>query len=222
MVLKLHGGSLSTCTARVAVILHEKQIPYELIEVDWPKAEHKSAAWKKNQPFGQTPYIDDDGFILFESRAIAKYIATKYASSGTPLLPSSNDPQSMALVDQGASIENNNFNPSAEGLTVVLFFKKLRAAEAEPKFVEKWETTLQGKMEGFESLLSKQKYIGGNELTYADFFFLPYGEAIIKLGYNHLTNEIEYPHVARWWKEISSRESWQAVKDGVKGLPAQN
>ena len=58
------------------------------------------------------------------------------------------------------------------------------------------------------------------ELTYVDFFFLPYGEAITKLGYDHLTNEAKFPNVARWWKEVSSRESWQTVKDGAKGLSA--
>ncbi|CAG7853517.1 Glutathione S-transferase PM239X14; AltName: Full=GST class-phi [Serendipita indica DSM 11827] len=220
MVLKLHGSSLATCTRRVAVILHEKQVPYELIEVNWAVGEHKSAAWKQYQPFGQIPYLDDDGFILFESRAIAKYIATKYASSGTPLLPSKNDLQTLALIDQGASIENNNFNPSAEGLTWELMFKKLKGEETDPKAVENFENTLQAKMEGFEAVLSRQKYIGGNELTYVDFLFCPYGEAITALGYDYLTNETKYPHVAHWWKEISSRDSWQAVKDGAKGLPA--
>lgn len=195
-------------------------MPFTMVEMDWSKHEHKSPAWTKNQPFGQVPYLDDDGFILFESRAIGKYIATKYASSGTPLLPSSNDAQTMALVEQGVSIENNNFNPGAEGLALERIFKQSWGAEAEPKFVEKWETTLAGRMDGFEAILSKQKYIGGNELTYADFFFLPYGEILIKLGYDYLTNEEKYPHVARWWKELSSRESWQKAKGGIKGIDA--
>ncbi len=61
---------------------------------------------------------------MFESRAIGKYLATKYASSGTPLLPSNDDPQTMALVEQGTSIENNNFNPGAEGLALERIFKQ--------------------------------------------------------------------------------------------------
>lgn len=118
MVLKLYTLHNATCGRRVAAILHEKNVPYQLIEPDTSKMEHKSAEWKAKHPFGQMPFIDDDGFILFESRAIARYIATKYASSGTELLPASTDVQGLALLDQGISIETSNFNPGAEGLFV--------------------------------------------------------------------------------------------------------
>jgi glutathione S-transferase len=116
MVLKLHTHNMASCGRRVAVILFEKQVPFQLIEPDSATGEIKTPEWRAKQPFGQMPYIDDDGFILFESRAIARYIATKYASSGTNLLPDTNDVKAMALVDQGISIETSNFNPVAEGL----------------------------------------------------------------------------------------------------------
>jgi glutathione S-transferase len=50
---------------------------------------------------------DDDGFILYESRAIARYLIKKYPNQGTPLIPS--DPKSEALFEQAASIEAFNF-----------------------------------------------------------------------------------------------------------------
>jgi len=70
-------------------------------------------------------YEQDDGFILFESRAIARYLATKYASSGTPLLPSNTDDTKVtALLDQAISVEMSNFDPFASGLTKEKVFKK--------------------------------------------------------------------------------------------------
>ena len=66
-----------------------------------------------------TFYIQDDGFIIYESRAISRYIATKYADQGTPLIPT--DPKARALFEQAASIETSNFDPYASGI----FFQKL-------------------------------------------------------------------------------------------------
>lgn len=73
MVLKLYGSAMST--SRVLTVILEKQLPYELILVDIAKGEQKSEDFMKLQPFGKVPVLDDDGFILFESRAICRYLA---------------------------------------------------------------------------------------------------------------------------------------------------
>ena len=57
MVLKLYGYYRDTCTPRVAMILREKNVPFEFINVDMTKGEHKSPEYMKHQPFGSTPYI---------------------------------------------------------------------------------------------------------------------------------------------------------------------
>ena len=68
MVLKLYGVSFFTCTRRVASILKEYNVPYELVTVDIPGKEHKTEDFLKHQPFGQVPYIvDDNGFEVYES-----------------------------------------------------------------------------------------------------------------------------------------------------------
>ncbi|KAF9231923.1 thioredoxin-like protein [Melanogaster broomeanus] len=104
MVLKLHGFPISTCTRLVALICKEKEIPCELIVVDLTKGEQKSPALMQHQPFGVIPYIDDDGFILYESRAICRYLVKKYPTQRTlGLIPT--DPQAVALFEQAASVE---------------------------------------------------------------------------------------------------------------------
>jgi glutathione S-transferase len=73
MVLKLYGSAMST--SRVLVTILEKELPYELILIDIAKGDQKTEHYKKLQPFGKVPVLDDDGFIIFESRAICKYLA---------------------------------------------------------------------------------------------------------------------------------------------------
>jgi glutathione S-transferase len=57
MVLKLYGHPISTCTKRVATVLHEKGVPFEMHTIDFVKAEHKSSEYRTKQPFGQIPYL---------------------------------------------------------------------------------------------------------------------------------------------------------------------
>ena len=121
MVLKLHGFHLSTCTRRVALICKEKNVPYELVPVDITKDAHKLPEYTAVQPFGQVPYIDDDGFILYESRAIARYLEAKYKNQGTKLIP--DGLQAQAKFEEAASIELTNFDFHAFTLAAEKLFK---------------------------------------------------------------------------------------------------
>ena len=133
-------NSMSTCTKRVAAILKEKEVPFEFIPI--PFGASKAPEYKeKMQPFGQIPVLEDDGFFLYgklvsisvallritttssESRAIARYIALKYAKQGTPnLIPSGENLQETALFERAMSIEATQFT-AAESLTMEALFK---------------------------------------------------------------------------------------------------
>jgi glutathione S-transferase len=60
---------------RVRWALEEAGLPYEemLIGPD----DQKTAAYRRLQPFGQVPAIDDDGLVLFESCAIVMHLGER-------------------------------------------------------------------------------------------------------------------------------------------------
>ncbi|KAF8149090.1 glutathione S-transferase [Crassisporium funariophilum] len=210
MVLKLYGSRLFTCTRRVAAVLHEKQVPFTLVEVDWKKGEHKSPEYLEKQPFGQVPYIDDDGFILYESRAICNYLDAKYPNQGTRLVPT--ELRANALYQQAASIEMSHFNDPAEKAVTEMVFKPAYGQIPDQAAFEIHVAKLKTKLEVYDKILSKQRYLAGDEVTLADLYHLPYGYALISVGSSVME---ELPNVDRWFKDISSRPSWQTVKDGV-------
>ncbi|THU86512.1 glutathione S-transferase [Dendrothele bispora CBS 962.96] len=214
MVLKLYGSPTSTCSRRVATIIYEKHIPYEFVHVDMMKGEHKSPSHLEKQPFGQVPYIDDDGFTLHESRAICCYLEAKYSDQGPKLAPSPSDLKANALFEQAPSIEYCDFDPHANKAVfeAILKPKYLGLPKDKAKYAEAVKM-LSDKLDGYERILAKQKYLAGNEITLADLFHLPYGSMLVLAGSDLF--ETKGPNVARWWKEISSRESWKAVKDGI-------
>ena len=125
MVFTLYGSPISTCTARVSVVLNEYNVPFEVVEVDLANNEHKSEPFLKIQPFGQVPYAEDNGFTLYESRAITRYIAAKYQTdSSVHLLPNpTTEPEKYARFEQAASVEVSHFNQWASEAAEEFIFK---------------------------------------------------------------------------------------------------
>ena len=83
--MKVFGHPLSSCTRKVLLTLAEKGATAELTPVNLFAAEHKTQGHLSRHPFGVVPVLDDDGFLLFESRAIIRYLDVRLG--GTPLTP---------------------------------------------------------------------------------------------------------------------------------------
>ncbi|KAF6765859.1 glutathione S-transferase [Ephemerocybe angulata] len=213
MVLKLYGWPKSTCTQRVGMALIEKGVPFEFVMVDLFKGESKTPEYLQKQPFGQVPYIDDDGFILYESRAIARYIAEKYAAKGTPNLLPVADVRARARFEQAASVETADFDAFAGRAVFEMVFKPMMGGKSDEAVFQDLITNLSAKLDVYDKILAKQKYMAGNEVTLADLFHLPYGVLLATAGSDIMQAK---PNVKRWFDDLTSRPSWQAVKDGVK------
>lgn len=211
MVLKLHGAYYSTCTQRVVTTLKEKGVEFELVPVDLSKGEHKSASFLEKQPFGVIPVLEDDGFFVFESRAICRYIETKFKGKGTQLIPT--ELQAYGLFEQGASIETSYWDPQVSAITFENVFKGMYGGAPDSERVKQLTEKLTNYLNVYEKILAKQEFIGGHQFTLADIYHLPYGNYLFneKVGLGHLINE--RPHVKAWWERITKRESWvEALK----------
>ncbi|KAJ7046400.1 glutathione S-transferase [Mycena alexandri] len=209
MVLKLYAVSISTCTRRTATVFHELKVPFELIEVDWRNRAHKTAEFLEKQPFGQVPYLDDDGFIVYESRAICRYVAAKYPASG--LIPA--DPKANALFEQAASVELTRFEPTGGKAGLAYYAQKMQGVAVDKAVIDPLMPVLDKTLEGYDAILGKSRYLAGDTLTLADLFHLPHISYVGLQGSDVMTKR---PNVARWYNELIGRPSWLAYVDGVK------
>ncbi|KAJ7495282.1 glutathione S-transferase [Mycena latifolia] len=213
-ILKLYGHPFSPCTRRVATALFELEIPFEFIEVDVVKREHKSPAYLEKQPFGQIPYIDYDGFILYETRAIARYLAAKYPVKG--LIPT--EPKANAIFEQAASAELTNFDPAASKLGFETVLKEMFTGQkADKAIVDEQLAILDKKLDAYNAILGKTKYLAGDSITLADLFHIPYAPLLAAGGIDIMTRK---PNVARWYNELIARPSVTAFQGGVKTTTA--
>ncbi|KAJ7688052.1 thioredoxin-like protein [Mycena rosella] len=207
--IKLYGSKHAPCTRRVATILHELKVPFELVEVNFGEGEHQSPAYLEKQPFGQIPYIDDQGFILYETRAICRYIAAKYPASG--LVPT--EPKANAIFEQAACAELTNFDPSVNKVVFETVLKLMfHGTAADAAVVEAQLAILEKKLDAYDVILSKHRYIAGESLMLADLFHIPYAPLLATGGSDIMTQK---PNVAKSYKELIARPSWLAYEGGV-------
>jgi glutathione S-transferase len=106
MTIKIYGHAGAICTKRVIITLNELGLSYELVPVNLLAGEHKQEGFLAKQPFGKIPYVEDDGngqgptVGLFESRAICRYLATRYGGENAKLLPSAKDLEAYARFEE--------------------------------------------------------------------------------------------------------------------------
>jgi glutathione S-transferase len=196
-MIKLFGHPASTCTRKILMTLAETSTPYELTLVDFAKGEHKAAPHLARQPFGQVPAIDDDGFGLYESRAVCRYINEKVSGK---LIPA--DIKARALMEQWASIETSNFTPHAMKFVYHDVFKRPQ----EPAVLEAAAKGLETALGVMEATLSKGPFLAGSQFTLADVFFMPYFEYAMMTPAKAII--AKYPHVSTWWTQTSERPTW--------------
>ncbi|CAF5021494.1 unnamed protein product [Rotaria sp. Silwood1] len=172
--------------------------------------ENLSRSYLEKQPFGTIPVLEDaDGFTIYESRAICRYLEMKYKDKGTELIPRGNA-KAEGLFEQAASIESSYFDSHANSIVGERIFKKMRGGEPDMNKVAELRRDLAENLDVYENILSSQSYLGGNTFTLADLFHLPLGSLLVKCGEGELFES--RPHVKQWWNKISTRQAWKTVQ----------
>ena len=75
MPIKLYRHALSGHCHRVELFLHLLELPFDPIDVDLGRGEHKTAGFLALNAFGQVPVLVDDGTVIADSNAILTYLA---------------------------------------------------------------------------------------------------------------------------------------------------
>lgn len=77
-MIKIWGWIGSSNVQKVLWCCDELELGYELDDRGWPYAGYKEESYLKLNPNGCVPTIEDQGFVLWESNSIVRYLADKY------------------------------------------------------------------------------------------------------------------------------------------------
>ncbi|KAI4301378.1 hypothetical protein L6164_034663 [Bauhinia variegata] len=205
--IKVHGSPISTATMRVIACLHEKELDFEFVVLDMANQQHKEEPFLSLNPFGQVPAFEDGDLKLFESRAITKYVARRYADKGTELI--SRDPEKMAIIGVWLEVESQQYDPPASKLVKELALNPWLGFPTNPAAVEENEAKLGTVLDVYEKRLSRSKYMAGDSFTLADLHHLPTIKYLMNTKAKKLF-ELR-PHVSAWVADITARPAWSKV-----------
>ena len=91
-MIKIWGRNTSVNVQKVMWAVGELEVPHERIDVGGAFGKNKEPAYLAMNPNGLVPTLEEDGFLLWESNAIVRYLAAKYGAG--KLEPA--DPRSRA------------------------------------------------------------------------------------------------------------------------------
>jgi glutathione S-transferase len=92
---------------KVIWLLEELKRPYERIDVGGPFGKTNTPEYLAMNPTSLVPTLDDNGFILWESNAILRYICQSYATASNLFPP---EPRQRGVIDHWMDFQQTTLN----------------------------------------------------------------------------------------------------------------
>ena len=201
-MLKIWGRKNSSNVRKPLWAVEELGLDYEALDAGGAFGVVDTPEYRAMNPNGRVPVIEDDGFVLWESNAIVRYLLAKHA-------PASNwypaDPQARAIADKWMDWATASFASPFR----TVFWGVLRT----PADQQDWPAIEAAIKECTELLamadqaLADKPYLSGDEIGMGD---IPLGSFI----YAWFEMPIERPamyHLEAWYERLKQRPAYQAA-----------
>jgi glutathione S-transferase len=201
-MLRIWGRNTSTNVMKVIWLLEEMQVPYERLDVGGAFGGTDTPAYRNRNPTGLVPTLEeDDGFTLFESNAILRYLASSH-KAGHAFWPQ--DLRQRADIDRWLDFQQTVMNPR-----MVAVFQPLIRLPAEQRDAEKIARDAKAFAAAWEMLvprLTEHPYVAGADFTLAD---IPLGPLVHR--YFQLPIERpDQPALRAWYDRLLARPAYAA------------
>jgi glutathione S-transferase len=201
MPVVLHGPAYSTYTRTARLALEEKGVSYDLREVDTLAGQGQTPAHLARHPWGKVPVLEHDGFSLYETVAITRYVDEGFP--GPALQPT--DAPGRARVAQVCSVlDHYGWHP----MVIVVFVQRvvapMRGGTPDQGAIDAALPQAGRVLAAVEGLMDGGEFLIGGALSLADLHLVPI------LDYFARTEDgraalARHPRLSAWWERIERR-----------------
>lgn len=206
-MLTIYGFDFSSPANKVRFAANAMGLKYEYKQVNLLAGEQKSPDFLKLNPIGRVPAIDDDGFNVFESATIIKYLANK---NNSPLYPK--DLQKRTTVDQWIDFANIHVATALARVTFNRVMYKFLKAEKDERSLNDGIKFLGNFLPIIEKQLKANKYLAGNEMTLADINLL----AVLDPAELSSVDLSVYPAITNWRKNLKTQSFYTKCHNSLE------
>ena len=198
-MLKIYGSKTSSNVQKVLWCCGEIGLAFERIEIGEAFGGLRSAGYLALNPNGLMPTIDDDGFILWESNVIVRYLAARHSMGR--LYPA--DPAERADCERWMDWQQTSLVPQmGPAFRALLRQPREEMPEAQLKAVIEKAANLWRML---DARLANRPFIGGDALTIAD---IALGNAVHR-WFKLPIDRPELPRLRAWYDRCCGRAAYQ-------------
>lgn len=196
----LYGADYSVYVRIARMALEEKGIDYELVPLDIFAAEGIPAWYLELHPFGRIPAFEHDGFRLFETNAIARYIDEAF--DGPALQPA--DARGRARMGQMTGMLDAY---AYRAMVWDVAVERLEKAEPDEALIADGLRQAETVLRVLTSLKAPGPWLLGDQVTLADLHAAPIIAYFLKVaeGQKRLA---QFADIHAWWGRIAARVSF--------------
>ena len=203
----IYGPAFSTFVRSVRLTLEEKGATYRIEEVNILEDAHTTPEHLARHPFAKVPAFEHDGFALYETEAIIRYIDEAFDGPG--LQPAV--PPARARMCQAIRIVDSYAYPSMiTAIVIQRVVVPMTGGEPDEAVVADAVPRAQTSVAALDGLIGGNAYLAGAAPSLADLHLVPVYDYLRQTpeGESMLAGAA---NLARWWESMSGRASVTAT-----------
>ena len=198
-MIEVYGRANSLNVQKVLWCLGELELPFGRHDVGGLYGGNKEPDFLQRNPTGLVPMISDDGFDLWESNTIVRYLASRYGAG----LLSPEDPADRALSEKWMDYQLGTVFPAFKD--AVLGLIRTAPENRDPEKIAASVKATAGTLATLDAHLQGHEYVAGDALTVGD---IALGPTI----YRWLTLDIDrppLPNLEAWHDRLMERPAYR-------------